>query len=44
MMASKKTDLKKDVLVIPDGARAIEMELRLETIGDFVNEAANYEK
>jgi site-specific DNA recombinase len=40
----KKLISEKDSLVIPDGARAIEMGMQLETIGDFINDATDDEK
>jgi len=40
----KKLITEKDSLVVPDGAKAIEMGMQLETIGDFVDEATNDEK
>jgi DNA invertase Pin-like site-specific DNA recombinase len=40
----KKLISEKDSLVVPDGARAIEMGLQLETIGDFMDEATDDEK
>jgi hypothetical protein len=40
----KKLISEKDSLVVPDGARAIEMGLQLETIGDFLDEATGDEK
>jgi DNA invertase Pin-like site-specific DNA recombinase len=40
----KKLISEKDSLVVPDGAKAIEMGMQLETIGDFINEATDDEK
>jgi DNA invertase Pin-like site-specific DNA recombinase len=40
----KKLISEKDSLVVPDGARAIEMGMQLETIGDFIDEATADEK
>lgn len=40
----KKLIAEKDSLVIPDGAKAIEMGMQLETIGDFIDDATDDEK
>jgi len=40
----KKLISEKDSLVVPDGAKAIEMGMQLETIGDFIDEATDDEK
>ena len=40
----KKLITEKDSLVVPDGAKAIEMGMQLETIGDFIDEATDDEK
>ena len=40
----KKLISEKDSLVIPDGAKAIEMGMQLETIGDFIDDATDDEK
>lgn len=40
----RKLISEKDSLVVPDGARAIEMGMQLETIGDFIDEATDDEK
>jgi site-specific DNA recombinase len=40
----KKLIAEKDSLVVPDGAKAIEMGMQLETIGDFMIDATAEEK
>ena len=40
----KKLIAEKDSLIVPDGARAIEMGMQLENIGDFFDEATDDEK
>lgn len=40
----KKLIAEKDSLVVPDGAKAIEMGMQLETIGDFMDDATDDEK
>jgi len=40
----KKLISEKDSLIVPDGAKAIEMGMQLETIGDFIDEATDDEK
>jgi hypothetical protein len=40
----KKLIAEKDSLVVPDGAKAIEMGMQLETIGDFMVDATAEEK
>jgi site-specific DNA recombinase len=40
----RKLITEKNSLVIPDGAKAIEMGMQLETIGDFIDDATDDEK
>jgi hypothetical protein len=40
----KKLIAERDSLVVPDGAKAIEMGMQLETIGDFMDDATDDEK
>lgn len=40
----KKLLAEKDSLIIPDGAKSIEMGMQLENIGDFLDEATTEEK
>lgn len=40
----KKMIAEKDNLIVPDGAKTIEMGMQLENIGDFLEEATNDEK
>jgi site-specific DNA recombinase len=40
----KKLIAEKDSLIVPDGARAIEMGMQLENIGDFFDEATDDEE
>ena len=40
----KKLFAERDSLVVPDGAKAIEMGMQLETIGDFMDDATDEEK
>jgi len=40
----KKLIAERDSLVVPDGAKAIEMGMQLETISDFMDDATDEEK
>jgi len=40
----KKLFAEKDSLILPDGAKTIEIGMQLENIGDFLEEATNDEK
>jgi hypothetical protein len=40
----KKLIAERDSLIVPDGAKEIEMGMQLETIGDFMDDATDDEK